>query len=506
MSDTESRGQWGSKLGFILAASGSAIGLGNIVFFSANAYKYGAGAFYVPYLIALLVLGIPVMIMELGLGHLTDRASPQALGKVSGPVGEYVGWWSVLNSGIICTYYVTILAWVVGMFLGAFGALWKESTALKGFAMAELANPYGYFFAMLSSWKTVAFVILVWVLNAVICYTGTGGIEKAVRIFVPCMWLFMLVLIVQGMRLEHGLEGVKLLFTPNFSIMSDPDVWKGAFAQIFFSLSLGMGIMTAYASYLPKDSDQVSNAILISSMNCGFEYLAGLAIFTVLFSFSILPKASTISMMFFVFPQGIGAFGDLTLVFGIGFFTLLLVAGLSSSISLVEALVAALNDKFSMDRGHVVILFCVIGCAISIAFGLPQVIDKGLDSNGTLGLTLLDIVDHWAFSYGLLLVGLAQCLLLGWGGGLEQVREAVNKTSKLKLGLWFEVLLKYVAPLAISLVIGFSLYQEWGVLYGSDWELGGLNWLPGLGLAFWVLVPAVLAGVLTRAPGQGGQR
>ena len=493
--------------GLFLAASGSAIGLGNIVFFSANAYKYGAGAFYVPYLLALLVLGIPVMIAELGLGHFTDRAFPQSMKVAAGKRGEFVGWWAVTNSAIICTYYVTILGWVVGMFVGAFGALWKKETALSGFAMDQLANPYGYFFALLSSWKTIVFILLVWGLNALICYTGAKGIEKAVRVFVPVMWLFMLVLIAQGLRLEGGLEGVKLLFTPDFSVMADVEVWKGAFSQIFFSLSLGMGILTAYASYLPKDADQVSNGVLISCMNCGFEYMAGLAIFTVLFAFSLLPKASTISMMFFIFPQGIASFGGVaTLIFGVGFFALLLVAGLSSSVSLVEAVVASLRDKFSVPRGRLVILFCLVGSLVSCSFGLPQVIDPKLASGGTLGLTWLDLVDHWAFSYGLLLVGLAQCLLLGWGPGLEKLREAVNATSRLRLGTWYTVLIRYIAPLALAVVIVISLYHEVGKLYGNDMELGGFALLPYAALLFWVVVPAVVAACLTALPGKADER
>jgi NSS family neurotransmitter:Na+ symporter len=121
------RGQWSSRVGFILAASGSAIGLGNIVFFSANAYKFGGGAFYLPYFIALFVIGIPIMILEFGLGHFTRRAFPESLHRLAGKKGEFVGWWALMNSSFITLYYITILGWVVGMLVGALGGLWQAS-------------------------------------------------------------------------------------------------------------------------------------------------------------------------------------------------------------------------------------------------------------------------------------------------------------------------------------------------------------------------------------------
>ena len=497
------RDQWKSKLGFILAASGSAIGLGNIVFFSANAYKYGAGAFYVPYLIALFLLGIPVMIMELGIGHRAQRAYPEAMYRIGGIKGEWIGWFGLLNASVITMYYITILGWVLGMWIGAFGSLW-ESQAVPAFGLPEgtLSNSMSYFFDMISKFETVAYVVIVWIMNAIIVWSGTKSIERAVKIFVPLMWLFMIILIFRGITLPDGPQGIMLLFTPDFEVMKDFEVWQGAFSQIFFTLSLGFGIMATYASYLPKKSDQTSNALTISFMNCSFEYIAGLAIFAILFAFAIVPKASTLSMTFFVIPEGIGSFPVGVQLFGIMFFTLLLTAGLTSSVSLVEAVGAGIIDKFEMPRKKVVVIVSVIGTIGSVMFALPMVIDPGLDGNGTLGLTLLDFFDHWAFSYGLLICGFLECVLVGWVLGPEKLRESINPHSKIKLGPLFDWMIKLVIPVVILVILGFSINAEVSEgLYGGTVETGTMQNLHVFVLAAWLLFTILGSMALTAVGG-----
>ena len=510
VSDTASRGRWKSRLGFILAASGSAIGLGNIVFFSANAYRFGGGAFYLPYLIALFVIGIPVMILEFGLGNFTGRAFPESLHRIAGKKGEFVGWWAIFNASFITMYYITILAWVFGMLIGAAGDLWKDSLALPNFGMEEgvLPNPYAFFFRMLSSWQPVIFVAVVWLLNIIIIRRGPETIEQATRWFVPLMWIFMIVLIVRGVTLPNGTQGVMVLFTPNFSVMKDPAVWQGAFSQIFFTLSLGFGIMTAYASYLPKKSDLTQNAYITSFLNCGFEYIAGLAVFSILFAFAIVPKASTLSMMFFVLPQGISQMpGGMQAVipFGMLFFILLLLAGLTSSVSLVEALVSSVRDKFGWPRKKTILIAATVGFVGSAMFALPQVVNPGLENDGTLGFTILDFVDHWAFSHGLLLIGLFECILAGWVMGASTIREHLNKNSRIQLGKWFDVTIKYIIPAVLLFVLGYSIWNEitgglFGTAYSENYseKYSFMRFFPAIMLALWFLSSTFAALWLTR--------
>jgi NSS family neurotransmitter:Na+ symporter len=506
------RKNWKSKLGFILAASGSAIGLGNIVFFSSNAYQYGGGAFYLPYFIALFVLGLPLMMVEFGMGTLTGRSFPLALSKLVGKRGEFFGWWSIMGSFIITMYYIAILGWALGMLLGTFGSLFEPgiTAPFEAFAKpAEEPNATVFFFDLIASWKPLVFVAVIWALNLVILRKGTESIEKAVRVFVPLMWIFMIGLVVRGVTLDGGFDGVMYLFSPNMDGIADPTVWRGAFSQMFFSLSLGMGIMTAYASYLPKDADQVNNSMLVSFLNCSFEFIAGVAIFSLLFVFALNPAGTTLSISFFVIPQGINELSVLPWVvrfFGFLFFLLLVLAGLTSSVSLVEAFASSLIDKLKIARQKVLWIIAIPGLIGSVLFSLPQIIDPGLSGNGTLGLTLVDLMDHWVFSYSLLTVGLAEVLLVGWVLGADRLRQALNQHSRWKLGKWFNVALKFVIPVILLVVIISSLLNEGigsGELYGSTYEMPGYEWLVVFIPIFWLVVATGVALWLTRKPTDG---
>lgn len=505
------RGSWNSKLAFILAASGSAIGLGNIVFFSANAYAYGGGAFYLPYLFALFAVGIPVMILEFGLGSMTQRAYPEAMGRMTGKRGEFVGWWSLGSALFITMYYITILGWAMGMFFGSFGGLFEAGATAPFSAMqTPTADPNAqvYFFGLIATWWPVIGVIAMWVINLFVLWKGTDSIEWAVKICLPLMWLFMIILIIRGLTLDGGFSGMMYLFTPDFSGIMQPEVWKGAFSQIFFTLSLGLGTMTAYASYLPKDADTTSNSLVVSCLNCGFEFLAGIAIFSLLFAFAINPAGgTTLSLSFFTIPQGISEFPAAVKIFGGLFFLLFLMAGITSSISLIEGPASALIDKLGISRNKALTMIAIPGILGSLACAWPTIIDPALNNDGTLGLTLLDILDHWAFNYSLLTVSLLECLMLGWVLGADKLRQAINKNSSFTLGRWFNVQVKYVIPLLLSFVILWNVYIEFFThdLYGTTFSLGGLDWIPYLVPVIWLFGTLGIAYYLTYARSYDGQ-
>ena len=500
------RGAWKSKLGFILAASGSAIGLGNIVFFASNAYQYGGGAFYLPYFIALFVLGIPVMILEFSLGTMTGRSFPLALGRMAGKKGEFVGWWSIASALTITMYYITILGWALSMLVGAFGTLLEPGASAPFAPFAEPSegvNATAWFFGMISTWWPMIAVGTIWTLTILLLWRGTETIEKGVRVFVPLMWLFMIVLIVRGLTLPGGVDGVLYLFTPNMDGIADVRIWQGAFAQMFFSLSLGLGTMTAYASYLPKDADNVNNSLLVSFLNCGFEYIAGVAIFSMLFVYALNPAGTTLSLSFFVIPQGIAGFPFWVKGFGVFFFFLLVIAGLTSAVSLVEGMASPLIDKLGISRATALACVLVPGILGSLMFALPMVIDPGLSGDGVLGLTLLDLVDNWAFRYSLLTVGLLECLLIGWVVGADKLRHAVNRHTKFRLPALFDWMIKVVIPVILALVLFGTLWQDLtreGGIYGSTYEMPGYEWLPAFIPIAWLLFTVALAAFLTSRP------
>jgi NSS family neurotransmitter:Na+ symporter len=292
------------------------------------------------------------------------------------------------------------------------------------------------------------------------------------------------------------------LFTPDLDGIWSLGVWRGAFSQMFFSLSLGLGTMTAYASYLPKDADQVNNALLVSFMNCGFEYIAGVAIFSLLFAFALNPVGGTLTLAFFVIPQGIAQFpgGEAVVVgFGAAFFFLLVIAGITSSISLIESPASALIDKLGVSRAQALALVAGPGVLGSLCFTLPLVIDPALAGNGTLGLTLLDVVDHWAFGYSLITVGFFECLMIGWVFGAERLRAVVNQHTKLPLGAWFDVLIKFIAPGLLGTVIVLSLAEELSrdTLYGMIDDMSGFDWVPVVMPFVWLFGTLGMAAYLT---------
>jgi NSS family neurotransmitter:Na+ symporter len=490
-SEKSSRGKWSSKLGFILASSGAAIGLGNLVFFSANAYQYGGGAFYLPYLVGLFLIGIPVMILEFGLGTYTQRSFPKALFDLTSKRGEFLGWWSVGCALFISMYYITILGWGAGMLVGSFTGLFHSGVTAPFAGMhhpSAVVSAKVYFFHLVATWWPVLGVIVIWLLNLLVLWRGTDSIEWAVKIGLPLMWIFMIILIIRGISLNGGLSGMMYLFTPNFHGILDPAVWKGAFAQIFFTLSLGLGTMTAYASYLPKDSDTTNNSILVATLNCGFGFLAGIAIFSMLFAFHINPSGGTsLSLSFFAIPQGISKFPTAVKIFGGMFFLLFVIAGITSSVSFIETIVAAVRDKLKFSRASILTGVAIPGIIGSVCFALPLVIDPGLTGDGTLGQTLLDLLNHWAFNYTLLTVGIVECILIGWVFGIDKLRNEINKHSFFTLGKWFNGLIKYLIPALLALILIWNLITEFSSkLYGSGYSIGAWSWLSYFVPVFWI--------------------
>lgn len=471
---SEKRGVWGSKLGFILAASGSAIGLGNIVFFGSNAYAFGGGAFYVPYLIALLVLGIPMMIVELSLGHSRRAALPGAMRRTGGQPAELFGWWAQLNAIVIAMYYIVILAWAAVLAVKAFGPLYADGTASVSSSFSGLHT----------AWAPMIVAVAIWGINVFFLFRGTKSIEKVVKIFVPLMWAFMIILVIRGLTLPGGLQGVFYLFTPNFEGIASPAVWQGAFSQMFFSLSLGLGTMVAYGSYLPKRTDLVSSSTMVSFLNCSFEFIAGVAIFSMLFAFALIPSSSTLGMSFVVIPSGIGAFPAGQAFFAFFFFLLLLMAGLTSSISIIEAPVASMMDKFGWTRRKALTIVASAGAVGSILFTLPMVAE--FTGDGPVGVNFINLIDHWAFSYSLLVVGFIEAVFVGHVYGIERLRLHINRTSRFQLGPWFDVLIKWIIPGLIAIVLAFNILGELGIsweaiglagagFYGK--ELGAVSWI-----------------------------
>ena len=277
--DSGSRAVWGSKLGFLMAAVGSAVGLGNIWRFSYMTFENGGGAFLVPYIVALFAVGIPLVILEYTLGHKWRGSSPLAFAKVN-KKWEAIGWWmpTVATVGIML-FYAVVIAWCINYFFFALNLSWGDDT--KGFFFKE--------FLQLSKgpmdlggfrWNIVGTTAFVWFLCWFICFKEVNhGIEKACSIFMPLLFVLTLVLVGWSLPLPGAGEGIKAYLTPDWSKVATTKPWIDAFGQIFFTLSLGFGIMITYASYLPKQTNLFSSAIWTAVLNCTYSFITGFAVF-----------------------------------------------------------------------------------------------------------------------------------------------------------------------------------------------------------------------------------
>ncbi|MFC7322180.1 sodium-dependent transporter [Halobacillus campisalis] len=450
----ENRAQWGSRVGFLLAAMGSAIGLGNIWRFPAVAYESGGGAFIVPYLFALLTAGIPILILEYTIGHKYRGSAPKSLGRVSKGF-EWIGWWQVTIAFVISTYYSVIIAWAIMYSYYSINLTWGDDpTSFFVGDFLNLADP-GVFGGFVP--KILLPLLIVWVITLGVLSKGVKkGIEVANKIFIPTLVVLFLIIVIRAVTLEGAADGLSSFFTPDWSRIGDAEVWVAAYGQIFFSLSIAFAIMITYASYLPKKSDITNNAFITGFANSSFEVLAGIGVFAAVgfmaftYNTSVTDLAAEkgvggIGLAFMVFPEIVSQIPVLPGLFGFLFFASLVLAGLSSLISITETYVAAVSEKFNISRVKSVVFGGGLAALISLAYAT-----RG-------GLNLLDTVDHFINNFGIALSGLFQVVALAWfARGLKSYQSHANSVSDIALGAWWRISLGVITPI----VLGYMMLQN----------------------------------------------
>ena len=280
--DKQQNSQWGTRAGFILAAVGSAVGLGNIWRFPYVAYENGGGAFFIPYLFALLTAGIPILIMEFTIGHKYRGSSPLSFFRLAGKKAEWIGWWGVIVAFVISTYYSVIIAWAIKYTGYAFTLKWGQDT--KDFLygdvlnLSEVPGEIGGFVP-----GVLIPHLFVWAIVFLILFGGVKkGIEFANRIFIPLLTVVFIAIVIRAVTLPGAMIGLQSFFQPDLSKLTNATVWVAAYGHIFFSLSIAFAIMITYSSYLPKKSDVTNNAFITGFANSSFELLAGIGVFAAL--------------------------------------------------------------------------------------------------------------------------------------------------------------------------------------------------------------------------------
>lgn len=443
---TEKRENWSARSGFIIAAVGSAVGLGNIWRFPYVAYENGGGAFLIPYLIALLTAGLPLLFLDYAVGHRSNGAPPKAYKQLWKPA-ETLGWWQVCVCLVIGLYYAGVLTWAGSYVYFSMGQLWgdnPEKFFFSTYLQTAETKDFEMNFVSHLFWPLVG----VWVMVLAILYGGVKkGVELSNKIFMPLLIVLFTILVIQAVRLPGAVEGLNAFFTPNWEAMKDYKVWLAAYGHIFFSLSVGFGIMVTYASYLKPKTNLTGSGLIVGFANSSFEILAGIGVFAALgFMAHAADKpvaevvSSGIGLAFIVFPKLISSLGAGADLFGILFFTSLFVAGITSMVSILEVPIAALQDKLKWKRIK----------AVTVVGGGTGVISIFLFSS-TSAIKLVDIIDHFINNLGIVSAALVSIIMVSWFKRMlmTEMEMHTNHISTIKLGRTWEFTLTVVTPVVL---------------------------------------------------------
>ena len=446
------RGQWSSRFGFILAAAGSAIGLGNIWRFPYSAGEGGGGIFVLLYLFFVIAIGIPVQFAELSVGRTTKR-NPVGAFKALAPKSFWpiVGGLGVLTGFGILAFYSVIAGWTVGYLYQAVSG---------GLGSITSADASGVLFGQITQDPLVAIgLTAVFLILTVVVVRGgvAGGIERIAKILMPVLFALLVLLAITAMSLPGGMDGVSYLFAPDFSELNFTVV-MGALGQALFSLSLGMGAMITYGSYFPDDANLWQSGVLVAICDTVIAILAGLIIFPALFSQGMDPQAGP-GLVFITLPTIFSAMPAGQIV-GIAFYFLLAIAALTSTISLLEVVVCYFVDERGWTRNKAAWFMGGVCLLLAIPSALSQGAVPALGANGIFGawdfLTLNNnIWGNYSLSIGAIMI----CLFVGWKWGVPKALEA------LELGphpmpatpVW-AFLVKFICPLAVLAVLLFVIF------------------------------------------------
>ncbi|MBI5555523.1 MAG: sodium-dependent transporter [Elusimicrobia bacterium] len=462
---------WGSRLGVIMAVAGSAVGLGNFLRFPVQAAQNGGGAFMIPYFVALLLLGIPLMWIEWTLGrygggfeHSTAPGIFHSTWKKNRFI-RYFGVIGIFGPLVIFIYYTYIESWLLAYSYFALSGKYATATSqetMKAFLSAFQGLQNNEYFTGLGS--AYFFFLITFIMNIWILYYGIkGGIEKLCKIALPMLFVFALVIVLRVLFLGtpdpaqpdwNIAKGFGYLWNPDFSALKSAKTWLAAAGQIFFTLSVGIGVILTYASYLKKEDDVVLNGLTAVGTNEVAEViLGGSIIIPVAFAFFgpvdilAIAKGGSFNLGFVTMPLIFGKI-PLGVILAFLWFMLLFLAGITSSVSLAQPAVAFLEDEFRFNRKKAVLIFGVA------TFILCQPAIFGL------GKGVVDELDFWGGTFCLVLFGTIEAFLFSWIFGLEKAWAEMHQGADLKIPGFYKFVIKYITPLFLITILGFWLGQE----------------------------------------------
>lgn len=437
-----SRDGFGSKLGIIAAAAGSAVGLGNIYRFPCELGNNGGGAFLLVYLLIVLGLGVPVMLSEFVIGRKTQKnpigAFKMLKPKSGWPIIGYVGVGCAL---IIMAFYSTVAGWTLEYIVKAVG------NQFQGKDLETIEQEFTAFHNI--GWKNVLWQGIFIFLTAFVVFKGVAdGIEKYSKVLMPLLVVILIVLAIRSITLPGSRDGLTFLFKPDFSKITG-SVLISALGQAFFSLSMGMGVLITYGSYIKKDDNMATSALSVTLSDTLIAVLAGIVIFPAAFSFGVQPTAGmglVFNTLPMIFNQMAGGY-----YFCIIFFVLLAVAALTSTISLLEVIVAYLVEELHIKRRWATVIAAVSCMAVGVFASLSLKSDAGLTIGGK---SFFDSLDFVSSNILLPLGALFIVIFVGWIMGKSKFFEEITNGGQLRLSLKGVIffIIKYLAPIAIMVI------------------------------------------------------
>lgn len=447
----EERGSFSSKIGFILAAAGSAVGLGNLWRFPYLAAQYGGGIFLFVYLILVLTFGFSMLVMEIAIGRKTKVSGIKAYVMLNKKF-KFLGYLAAIVPMIILPYYSVIGGWVLKYMIVFFTGAGTEA------AQGEYFNQF-----IGQTWSPLLMFAIFLIVTTVIVLGGVQkGVERVSTVLMPILIVITVGIAIYVCTIPNAMEGIKYYLLPDFSKFSFKTICA-AMGQLFYSMSIAMGIMVSYGSYVGDDIDLGKSANQIEIFDTGVAVLSGLMIVPAVYTFSGEAGLQTggAGLMFMTLPKVFDLMPMGQLI-GACFFVLVLFAALTSSISIMEAVISNLMDGFHISRKIAVL----ITLGVSILLGIPSSLGYGIWSDVTiLGMDFLTFFDYISNSVLMPIVAIFTCILIGWVAGTKTLEDEITKNGEsFKRRKIFRVMIKYIAPICLVVILVCYSLAQFGVI------------------------------------------
>ena len=444
--------QWNSSISFIFAMIGAAVGLGNIWRFSYVLYSNGGGSFFIPYLCAIYILGIPFLLLEYGLGFSLKDSFSNILKSIDRRF-EYIAWVLMAFIFIVVSYYAVIISWDLIYLISSFTFSWGADPTIYFSSFVAGSSDLSNAFTLLVP-STLCVIFLWFVLWFISHKDLEEGIGKVSKILIPALFVMMGIIILYAFTLPGHMIGINALIRPNWSTLLDINIWLAAFAQILFSLSMGQAIALTYASYLPEGSKLTDNVLVVVASNCLFEVATAFGVFSILGYMSLhsgielneLVTEGT-GLVFDVFPMIFNIMGSYARILAPLFFLAILFAGITSALGFMEPIVSSLCHKFDLKRTKAATIVACLGCCLSV------LLTTGISSY------LVSIIDSFINQFGILFLIGVQCVIFAWFYNIDNLIPILNEHGHLRVGKVWKFTIKYLLPILIFFMWICGLFE-----------------------------------------------